>query len=194
MVPVSIVLNRITEEYKKLSSLNGLTPFEYFAYGLESRRFSFKEKAKFLSRFEYKKKYLPFLNPRSERDLYADKISLKKLFKKFNIPTARLLCMFNSKNGITNDGKEIEPKEELGNWLFRFSKKGIVIKPIFGGAGRNILVIPRISRENGRICFYSYKKNMIKKIYTSIYLSGKDIVSRANIPILPKRRYLNTAC
>ncbi len=178
MVPVSIFLNRITEEYKKLFGLNGLTPFEYFAYGLESRRLSFKEKAKFLSYFEYKNKYLPCLNPRSERSPYADKISLKKLFKKFNIPTARFLCMFSSQNGITSDGKEIKSKNELGNWLFRFSKKGIVIKPIFGGGGSNILVIPKISKENGRICFYSYtKKYDIKEIYKYLFMGN-----RYNIP------------
>jgi hypothetical protein len=133
-------------EYVQLKRATGLSGYEYFLYELYRRNRPREEKLQYLTRTRHER-YLAPLGLEQYDVLLADKFVFKQYVASLGLPVPRTYGVYHPFHGRTAEGAPLRTEQQFRAWLAAFTRPGLVIKPVRGGCGRNVLVFQGRSAE-----------------------------------------------
>jgi len=131
---------RLVREQVALKRRRGLTPAEYFYYGLDDPSMPWEEKLTYVGGSLHRK-LLYLMTPARYHCCFDNKLLFKRLFGSLGFPVARLLGVYDPAWGHTADGAPLRTPGDMGSWMFRCRVQEAVFKPIESGQGRMVLVV-----------------------------------------------------
>lgn len=168
--PISLIRN-IMQEFKLVSGENckpkliqlkeifqlilrcQYTPDEYFSYQFYQKDISYSEMLNYLSKF-YSLNYLhPLLNKPQWAHIMSNKFFFNSYYRYYEFPLTRIIGFFNHNGGFRADGSILASSEDLKRMILDYKPPGLVVKPVSGSSGRNILVIHEINYDGHEIEF-----------------------------------------
>ena len=117
-----------------------LTPFEYKYFKFYALDKDYKDMLNYLSTF-HSLNYHDALGDPEWVPVLRNKLLFNLYYSKFKLPVTTVYGYFEEQTGFTMEGAPLTNGEELKSLLLRIKPPSLVIKPVGGGRGKNILVL-----------------------------------------------------
>ena len=114
----------------------------YFEYRLFDRRLTWAEKSSYIGDTPAGNQRLwKLLTPDHYQTLFANKLIFQGFFASMGLPLPELYGVYDAELGHTAKGESLKSASDLRRWMETFPGEGLVVKPIWGGAGHQILIL-----------------------------------------------------
>ncbi len=114
----------------------------FFQYRLFDPRLSAKQKSEYLpDSYWITERLWSLLNPPQYRLPYENKLVFKRFFGSLGLPVAQLYGVYDPVLGQTADGRSLRNASELRDWLRQSQIESLVLKPVMGAEGFQVLVL-----------------------------------------------------
>jgi hypothetical protein len=141
--------SRVRQIYERLQlQARGLhTGVEYQCYGFGERGRDYRHMLGFLTTHALRQGALPVLNDRNWLPLLLNKWIFHLHCRQFGIRSPQVYGVFDRNAGFTETGQPLTSRSELLAFLERRRPSTLVIKPLGGIQGKQVIVLDRIRYE-----------------------------------------------
>jgi hypothetical protein len=124
------------------------TPDEYYYFRFYEKNKDYRYMLNFLSNFNSLEYYHPPLRDLQWIHLLRNKLLFNIYYRSFNLPVTKVYGYFDRRAGFSTEGAQLSEPEQLLEFLLEHKPPSLVIKPVGGRKGKDILIIDQI--EYGR--------------------------------------------
>ena len=123
------------------------TPKEYFDYRFYELDKDYSYMLNFLFHYELNKTFRPALNKPEWAFLFRNKLLFNQYYRQHNLPVTDLYGYYDTRAGLTFKGMPLSKPEQLQALLAEIKPPNLVIKPVGGDCGHDILIIEKINYQ-----------------------------------------------
>ena len=128
-----------------------LTPKEYRRYRFYERDKDYRYMLNFLTVSAFRHRFRLALNDPNWKVVLDNKWLFHVHFQQFSLPLPEFYGLYDHNGGFTATGKPLGSGEDLRNWLHESRPTALVVKPVGGGLGKQVLVINELHYEGDTI-------------------------------------------
>ena len=132
------------------------TPKEYYSYRFYELDKDYLYMMNFLFHYDLNKTFRPVLNKPEWVFIFRNKLLFNQYYGHHNLPVTNLYGYYDSEAGFSMDGKPLATAQHLQDLLARFYPPALVLKPVGGDCGTNILIFDKINYEEPEWQFITY--------------------------------------
>jgi hypothetical protein len=136
------------------------TPSEYYMYNIQKADRNISELARYISNTVWVEQIWSKLTKVQWEDILQNKWLFHLYFSNIGLPVTKVLGYYSQDGGLVQTGTVIENVNALINYLHEIKPDTLVIKPIYGGKGKYVVVFESLQFKNDHI--------------TGISISGKE--------------------
>jgi len=141
-----------------------LTPEEYFDYRFYRSDKDYSYMLNYISNYQLIYQYRKVLEHPNWFPVLGNKLLFNLYYKNFNLPVTNVYGYYDNFAGMKLEFDSPDPltsPEQLWEILMELKPPSIVIKPVGGGRGENVLVISKIDYTGDTISFISASSNKL---------------------------------
>ena len=160
-----------------------MAPDEYYTYSFHKLGVDYAHILNYIPKYHLTKRFRPTLNNRKWASVIENKLLFNIYYHTLNLPVVDIYGCYEPQYGLTVEGEPLTNPEEFKKLLLKNRPRTIVLKPLGGGKGRNIIVIKDIFYKRTEIIFTTSLGHT---------LSFPDIIAHLKIenPGFPYRGYI----
>jgi hypothetical protein len=121
-----------------------LSPDEYSLYAFYRKQTDYRTMMRYLTNSALLDSIFPRLNNPSWTHLLENKWLFHLYFGNLNIPVTNVFGIYHNRSGMTKTGARLRNKEDLKTFLLQNKPNTLVVKPVGGWQGINIIIIQDI--------------------------------------------------
>lgn len=147
------------------------TPKEYYRYKFYESDKDYAYMLNYLPNYYLNNNFRPALNNPEWFHIFRNKMLFNIYYRQFNIPVTNIYGLYDSNSGLTIEGNPLTNPKELKEYLLKIKPSSLVVKPVGGESGRNILIIDKIEYSGDDLFLLDNKGELIKyELFTSLLL------------------------
>jgi len=127
------------------------TPDEYYYYRFYELDKDYRDILKYISNFYIVNYYRPALNDQKWAVVFRNKLIFNRYFSSFGLPLARAYGFYETKTGFTWEGLPLTSPDELKSMIDLLRPKTMVVKPVGGSCGKNIIVLAALDYSKSEL-------------------------------------------
>lgn len=132
------------------------TPKEYYKYRFYELDKDYSYMMNYLFHYDLNKTFRPALNSPEWVFIFRNKLIFNHYFRHRNFPVTDLYGYYDSRAGFTAQGAPLSDAEQLKDLLDSLKPSTLVLKPVGGDCGNNIIIIDRINYDSKNWQLFTY--------------------------------------
>jgi hypothetical protein len=146
------------------------TPSEYYMYNTHKKNKTLNDLVRYISNSLWIDKLWPALTDKRWEHVLQNKWLFQLYYREYGLPVPKAYGFYTREGGMMYDGTIIRNFADLSNYLFNLQPETLVLKPIYGGQGKLVVVFKSLIYENNEIAGISIsgKKYRLADITKSI--------------------------
>lgn len=138
-------------ELTQLALARSFSPEEYFTYRFYERGKGYEEMFRFMSQVAMREIFRPAVNDRQWKPILDNKWLFHRHYGPLGVALPQLYGYFDAEHGVSMQGAPLRTADDVLNLLLQLRPAGLVVKPVIGIQGKSVLVLERLSYEDGRV-------------------------------------------
>ena len=137
------------------------TPDEYYTYRFYEKDIKYSDMLNYLSNYYFLEYLHPTLNSSEWRVILDNKLLFNIYFRRFNLPVSNICGYYEHNVGFRFDGLPLNRPEHFRNLISELMPSSLVVKPVGGSQGKDILVFSNIEYNTEEIKFNSVDRGRL---------------------------------